>query len=76
MATQALHGPMGARKRESSPAVVEYGPRPLTGAVASLAIGRKACCGVIGIRGLVVLCQMAADTASVQPCVLPTCVAR
>lgn len=66
MATEALHGGMGAREGETRPAVVEYSAYPLACAVASLAIGRKARCGMIGIGGLVVLCQVAADTASIQ----------
>lgn len=55
MATEALHGRMRARERETGSAVVEYGARPLACAVASLAIGRKARCSMIGIGGLVVL---------------------
>lgn len=55
MATETLHGRMRARERETGPAMVEYGASPLACTVASLAIGRKARCSMIGIGGLVVL---------------------
>ena len=66
MATQARYGRVCASERETGPAVVEYSARPLACAVAGLAIGRKARCGMIGIGGLVVLRQMAANTGSIQ----------
>ena len=66
MATQARYSRVCASERETGPAVVEYSARPLACAVASLAIRRKPGCGVVGIGGLVVLCQVAADTASIQ----------
>lgn len=66
MATPARYGRVCASERETGPAVVEYSARPLACAVAGLAIRRKPGCGVVGIGGLVVLCQVAADTASIQ----------
>ena len=66
MTTQALHGRMGTRERETCPAVVEYSARPLACTVASLAIRRKPGRCMIRIGGLVVLRHVAADTASIQ----------
>jgi hypothetical protein len=69
MATQARYGRVCASERETGPAVVEYSARPLACAVAGLAIRREPSCCVIGIGSLVVLCQVAADTSSIQTCV-------
>lgn len=66
MATQARHGGVCACERETGPAVVEYSSRPLPCAMASLAISGKACCRMIGIGGLIVFCQVAADTGGIQ----------
>ena len=68
--TQALHGGVGARERKPSPAVVENSARPLARAVADLAIGRKPGRSMIGIGGLAVFSQMAADTAGVKTRIL------
>lgn len=69
MATETLHGRVGAREWESCPAVVEYSARPLACTVASLAIRREPGRCMIRIGGLVVLRQVAADTAGIETCV-------
>ena len=66
MATQALHGGVGARKRETCSAVIENSARPLARAMAGLAIGRKASRDMIRVGGLVVFRQMTTDAASIQ----------
>ena len=75
MATQARHGGVCAGEGEAGTAVVEYSARPLACAVAGLTIRRKPGSGMIGIGGLVVLCQVAADTGTIQTRVSPIDVA-
>jgi len=76
VARGARHRSMFPGEREGGGAVIEYGTRPLRGAVASFASLREARGHVIGTRGRLELRQVARDAGGGQRRVLVVHVAR